>query len=121
MRARPAIRRSGPITPPATIAPASQGTSARLERNLGSAGLREKERASDTAQDGDAEAGAAIEKPRENGRVDASKQHLGRRGRDAEERSRQQSEDDGVMVHAAKGTVRCAQQAINPRRRSTLI
>ena len=59
-----------------------------LEGNLGSAGLREKERASGTAQDGNAEAGAAIEKPRENGRVDASKQQLGRRGRDAEEGSR---------------------------------
>ena len=73
-----------------------------LEGNLRSAGLREKERTPGTAQDGDAEAGAAIEKARENGRVDASEQHLGRRGRDAEEGSRKQSKDDGVMVHGLR-------------------
>ena len=89
------------MMPPATIAPASQGTSLRWRGTSERRPAREGKTAR-PAQDGDSEAGAAIEKARENDRVDASEQHLGRRGGDAEEGSRKQSKDDGVTIHGLR-------------------
>ena len=83
VRTRPAISKSGPRIPPAAIAPASQGQSSRPSARSRACGGRKHGRRR-SAQDRDANAGAAIEQTGQNDGLDRPQQRLGGRRRCAE-------------------------------------
>ena len=105
--------------PPATIAPASHGTSfatqapPRAHRGCDITDRPSRRRMA-TPQPG-----SAVEQTGENGRIDRTKERLGRWRRDTEQSGRDQREDDGMTVHGKTltraGETRASKDAANAR------